>query len=102
MMNWSEYEEEQSQRKTISPYWALAAIIIGVGLALAVAGLSGCATSMLVLPEAKSVASTAVYRDEFTTIRLLDSPCANANAKTMIVGLGENPDQYLAAIVEWK
>jgi hypothetical protein len=36
MMNWSEYEEEQPKRKTISPYWAVVlAVLLGIGLASA-------------------------------------------------------------------
>ena len=35
MMNWSEWEPEESQRATISPYWALIAIVLGVALAMA-------------------------------------------------------------------
>lgn len=41
MMNWAEYEEEKQPRKTISPYWAIAAAILGVGLALAAAKVYG-------------------------------------------------------------
>lgn len=34
MMNWAEHEDPHPQRKTVSPYWAIAAAIVAVGLAL--------------------------------------------------------------------
>jgi hypothetical protein len=63
MMNWAEHESENTpQRATISPYWVLAAIILGIGLALGAGKVFG--TPMF--------SATA----ENARITLTDEPCA--------------------------
>jgi len=78
--------DSKHERLTLFPYSWLAVI-----LGLALAGAMRWA-----------YAGAPVYRDEFTTIRLLSAPCVNAVAKALIVELGEEPDQYQAATVEYK
>ena len=69
MMNWSEYEEEQSQRKTISPYWLL---ILAILLPLVLTGALWAGKVYGAMP-------TMVARDtQGNWIRLTDEPCPAA------------------------
>jgi hypothetical protein len=65
MMNWSEWEEQPQERKTLAPYWAISLAVI-FGLVLAAALWSGRVYA----------APLFTATNEGVTITLTDEPCA--------------------------
>jgi hypothetical protein len=68
MMNWSEWEPEEQQRNTISPYWLIAFLIFVAGMVLYAAKVSADSPTLI----AKGVNGD--------WIRLIDEPCPGAPA----------------------